>query len=1541
MRKKTILNSSHLPTLLNSNTLFVDGEEYAYDQTLEFFDSAKLDFSIIDEIPTYILNTSATDSPLWNYTLNIDEVSLVDVSNSATFFRLLDRNFIVDPNIASESSTMRLYNYDRIQTVRLNETSQFLIKGVEYNVSIVGATLDPYRVTLNVNGVSQSVSEGEFFELDSLQILTDQIFITSEPELSATAIFFFGINVIDIRVDEMLQAHPIIINGDTISGLQGVVNSVEEFTYLNIEYTPSLLNGSINDFTQTDYVLPESSITDPLFGTFEIQYGAVGDTSNVIADISGNRFGIRYHLDNFLMSNTVDLFFKDSENNIILSFDDNQRGFGIFENGTQIPRDAIFLVSDDSQNTSIFYEVDTVFVDQIDLDSVILRNYMSNELYALREGDTIPGSNYLIGTINTDSNYIILTQNTSDILYLPNSGGFVLINQTSPALHIFESYSDLQPIFDLELKVEDSLLIIEVDSSNDFLTEETGSQIKYTSNSGSTGTFNTFTRRSFSTSIKDTSFSSNRPHIVFITPRVIEPIKDLQVESCAIYLDDEYNLIYQIDEVIIGNTNTFFVDLDDKLVNVDWNIGCQFSYHSYDLMSIWYNDEFQKMFDSTMIDLFENNFTILYNNSEISEDDEFFTTVITDLREQFADRPINTINYNQITTELLQDNLVLVIEDDAVLLLIDEKHNVGTKLNQMGQFMQDRIRNHLVVPQYGSLSPMLSHNYNSETILAGLESKFYNRYEPHNLQLGEPIIIQHPHKNYTVEIIGGNSNDNSAVLSVNGVKKSIHSSSSSTYDFDGLHIRVRDIDIQNVPSASVSALLNINVPIKVESESTPSPSQPGSGSGGSSTLLQNEQLFVLGEPKNVTLANSAYNIELTGVDLESESLVLRINGVLRTFNLNATAFSNGLYFYVVDMFETNVPTYSASAQVIITNRQPRPDLVYTIHTNGSKSGVWFNDSIIIDVSKTTAVGGISYIEWSTNSGSTWNSFDESKNQTFDESADIHLRAVSNLDFHSWVVQVPYRVDTTTPTITTVEYATPFLIPNQTTTLIIDAYDLQSGLSHGYFELNGSIYNLTRTNNGFEGDFIVPQMFQFELDGGQSGQNITIYYGIFDINITLFDQVGNKLEYTKSSGYNWTAEPFISLSHINGSVVGYNEEITIYIHPVTDVEIGGDISLNISNTEFENFQHTFIPTESVNFWVYASYDGLISVNRTFNFIVDNQTPTVDYNYSVQSGFLQVNVSATDDSGISRSLLYVNNRLVRTISSFGNNFTEGVQFRVPVSSLRTDQNSFRLVVLDNAQNAFEESQNFSLNRSTRYEIQPDGGVIHRNALSNTSVYSVLYDIDGLNQTVNITTGLETRSLPDDSLFKEVVGLISINASTQGVSRVRVLVPWNDIQNMSDPYNLTFFADHGSGIENESLNSGYLQNIIIDDVEFALFWFETDSYSDFFWGEAAEVSEDSQPPSDNSNNNQQSGSSSSSGSSIIAPQTPANQTQEEQSPQIEEDQPQNTTVEAEQVGEETIDELWIDQESSKPFFVWWIVSVGGLFLAISTILVIKRRT
>lgn len=447
---RSLLGPAQLPLLLSNGVFRVQyaHKNYSYIQSLYPGENVSVGFSDgpISTSPYLVLNES--DKQLWKYEFQLnDSANLSSVNVSDEFLEILGKSFVVDANI-SEGDNLTLYDYEKSTLFWLNQSQNFTIKGIDYEIVIPAAFDVNQTAVVSVNGSSRTVGSGDFYPISGLQIYFKDVTVTSN---NVSANLLLGAREIEISTDGM---EDVFIDGQPIPGVKAQADSVQNFQNLTVEFTPFDLDGTLHKFNKTEYIVLNGAVTDPLFGTFG--FFNLGP-SIPLESSSKSRVELR------TQGNNLEVSFANYDGHKI-SFDTHRvvggsvgyrfdaigLGYaGPVENSQTIRYRQIFILNENSsEKKTEVYEVYN-FRSGTGEDFVSLRNLSTGQIFEYQDGKEIGSSGIIIQNIsNQGKNFTIHGNesilNLSNRLYLEDGISYLLINQDNFTL--FEGNSSILEI---------------------------------------------------------------------------------------------------------------------------------------------------------------------------------------------------------------------------------------------------------------------------------------------------------------------------------------------------------------------------------------------------------------------------------------------------------------------------------------------------------------------------------------------------------------------------------------------------------------------------------------------------------------------------------------------------------------------------------------------------------------------------------------------------------------------------------------------------------------------------------------------------------------------------------------------------------------------------------------------------------------------------------------------------------------------------------------------------------------------------------------
>ena len=275
------LDESELPELLSEGVVSYDGDDYDSSQTLNM-GSNVVEFAKEDKEP--MLRVDLTSGDLWTYKFSMDDTFEALPALNADSKRLYEESFSIEMmgktfTVAEDqtayigSDALKLFGSDVTTSLDLNTPVTVDVDGKSYTLEIVGGggvdSDSPY-VTIDVNGNKKNVVEGNSYTIGGLDIYAENVFInTFGSETTASADIFVGSNEIILGKDNEVS-----INGEVVDGMTSTVafSADDELESITVTYNPSELNNDVAGWDETEFIEVGSSVSDPLFGTFSVEF---------------------------------------------------------------------------------------------------------------------------------------------------------------------------------------------------------------------------------------------------------------------------------------------------------------------------------------------------------------------------------------------------------------------------------------------------------------------------------------------------------------------------------------------------------------------------------------------------------------------------------------------------------------------------------------------------------------------------------------------------------------------------------------------------------------------------------------------------------------------------------------------------------------------------------------------------------------------------------------------------------------------------------------------------------------------------------------------------------------------------------------------------------------------------------------------------------------------------------------------------------------------------------------------------------------------
>jgi hypothetical protein len=353
-----------------------EGDTYDYTQAIEFDDDATLDFSQHgesdwDSFLAFDLSTASSSTDYF-YVTKVDFTNAVNMTDDDVVGNKLEL-FGNEYTFSSESSGDKLVLYGSAKEVSLTTKDEVTqtVDGKEYTVKVIGFGEDS-KVVVSVNGVSESIAEGNSKTVGGLKVYAKSVSSWNNG-LDGFATLQLGAQKVILEDGEKVALGA---SEDNVDGTRVVMTvSGEEISAIYI-----YVNAQDSD---DDYLAAGDSFTDPVYGSFKIQYV---DNKFDISDSGRDMITVRPSGDSKVYakvptsSGDKTLYFSYDGG---LSWDDNDDIFPV--EGQWVPEDGYTFLAGGDPRYNHFVQVTNIDTDDTE-GSVEFEDVLSGSTYKTKTG---------------------------------------------------------------------------------------------------------------------------------------------------------------------------------------------------------------------------------------------------------------------------------------------------------------------------------------------------------------------------------------------------------------------------------------------------------------------------------------------------------------------------------------------------------------------------------------------------------------------------------------------------------------------------------------------------------------------------------------------------------------------------------------------------------------------------------------------------------------------------------------------------------------------------------------------------------------------------------------------------------------------------------------------------------------------------------------------------------------------------------------------------------------------------------------------------
>ncbi len=419
---KVNLKKENLPTLLADGTVKDESSNDNFKYTQKLAPSADIvkfgnaDKDIFGKVPKIYLDQSTGEA----YTLTVDFDTALNVSalDDNEKIKIAGTTWTFDPAVEQTDTSIVMYMSDKTESISVGDTKEItLADGTKITILVVGANSDKDSATLKINGKQESVLKGDSVTVGDTEIYINDVFTYNIPVNGAAVDLFVGSK--KVTLDAGGAYADVDVDGDTLTGMTAkITGGVEALTQIDFKYTPS-----DNDDDQYKYLFIGESITDPLFESFNMNFG--GMTPDM-KDASKTRISLTRSGGDYKLSfknkdgeaYAFDIFHSDSGSATVTRYEDFAGA------ATNITNGKYFILTEGTDITKVYKLTSVVTEDSVDYAK--LKDLADNSELKLKVNDEIGDTGVKIADMNNNVDWITLNE-TSKLTITTEFDGAIAI----------------------------------------------------------------------------------------------------------------------------------------------------------------------------------------------------------------------------------------------------------------------------------------------------------------------------------------------------------------------------------------------------------------------------------------------------------------------------------------------------------------------------------------------------------------------------------------------------------------------------------------------------------------------------------------------------------------------------------------------------------------------------------------------------------------------------------------------------------------------------------------------------------------------------------------------------------------------------------------------------------------------------------------------------------------------------------------------------------------------------------------------------------
>jgi hypothetical protein len=263
---KSAFSKTELPTVLADGKITdEDGTDFTYIQKINTLNTNVVYSKTSDNLANPILNVNL-DSSSVSYSMEATFPTAVNVTKLTNKdITLFGKKYTLSGSASDLTPTkLVLFENAQSQIIKSGESADVTVSGLKHTIAITSVESD-VKATITVDGVSQSVTEGNTYKVSGLDLYVKNVIGPNVAGETRAVELYLGSSKVTLENGQSVVKGSTTVYGTSVA----ITNSGGKVSKIAVTVTPSSLDNRVK------YIKLNDSLTDPVFGTFKFTFGSI------------------------------------------------------------------------------------------------------------------------------------------------------------------------------------------------------------------------------------------------------------------------------------------------------------------------------------------------------------------------------------------------------------------------------------------------------------------------------------------------------------------------------------------------------------------------------------------------------------------------------------------------------------------------------------------------------------------------------------------------------------------------------------------------------------------------------------------------------------------------------------------------------------------------------------------------------------------------------------------------------------------------------------------------------------------------------------------------------------------------------------------------------------------------------------------------------------------------------------------------------------------------------------------------------------------